>query len=109
MHIVLNASRKTVHNNGYKDLHLHSVFRGAPELLASEVLLQPLEGQLDLPAVLVELGDQQGRKADGIGQEPELESLFLVPVPNEPQLFQVVLRAIISRQLYLGIRKDVLW
>lgn len=33
---------------------------------------------------------------------------FLVPVPDESQSFRVVLRRIIPRQLYLGIREDVL-
>ena len=47
------------------DLGLHRVGRGAHEGLDLQVLLEGLEEQLDLPAVLVDRGDGAGPQADG--------------------------------------------
>ena len=95
-------------DDGDIDLRLHGILRSAPELLDFEVLLQPLEEQLYLPAVLVELRNQQGFKAYGVGHERKLAPLLLILVPDESQLFRVVFRRVVPRQLYLGIRNDVL-
>ena len=105
---MLDNGHQTVGDDRHIDLCLHRIFRSAPELLDLEVLLQPLEEQLYLPTVPVELCDQKSIQPDGVGQEHELASLFLVPVPDESQPFRIVFRGIVSRQYYLRIRKDVL-
>lgn len=89
-------------------LRLHGVLQSAPELLDFEVLFQPLEEQLYLPAVLVEFRNQQGFKAYGVDQEHELTPLLLVLVPDEPHPIRIVFRRVVPRQFYLGIREDVL-
>ena len=105
---MLDYSDQAISDDGDIYLRLYGILRSAPELLDFEMLLQPLEEQLDLPAVLVELCDQQGFETYGIGQEHELAFLLLVPVPDESHPFRVVFRRIVPRQLYLGIRKNVL-
>ena len=105
---MLDNGHQAVGDDCHIDLCLHRVLRSAPELLDFEVLFQPLEEQLCLPAVLVELGNQQGLQPDGVGQEHELTPLFLVPVSDESQPLRIVLRGIITRQDYLRIREDVL-
>ena len=91
MHDVLHDSHKAEGDDGDIDLRLYGVFRCAPELLDSEVLLEPLEEQFYLPPVLVKFCDQHGRQPEGVGQEHELSSLLLVPVPDQPQSFGVIL------------------
>ena len=105
---MLDHGHKAESDDGDIYLRLHGVLRSAPELLDFEVLFQPLEEQLYLPAVLVEFRNQQGFKAYGVGQEHELTSLLLVPVPDEPHPFRIVFRRVVPCQLYLGIREDVL-
>ena len=53
------------------DLRLDCVLAGAEKALDLEVLLDPAEEQLDLPASLVELGDALGRRLEIVGEEPQ--------------------------------------
>ena len=105
---MLDDGHKAESDDGDIYLRLHGVLRSAPELLDFEVLFQPLEEQLYLPAVLVEFRNQQGFKAYGVGHEHELTSLLLVPVLDEPHPFRIVFRRVVPCQLYLGIREDIL-
>ena len=100
----MDDGHQTVSDDCHIDSCLHRVLRSAPELLDSEVLLQPLEEQFYLPTVFVEFGDQQGLQPDGVGQEQELASLFIVLVSDGSQPFRIVLRGVISRQYYLCVR-----
>jgi len=59
-----------------------SVFTGAHEGLDLEVLLDPFEEQLDLPAGLVDLSDRGGGQSEVVGQEHEVLSGFRVAVTN---------------------------
>ena len=65
---MLDDGHQAESDDGDINLRLHRVLRSAPELLDLEMLPQPLEEQLNLPAVFVEFGDQQGSKTDGVGQ-----------------------------------------
>jgi len=51
------------------DLGLHGILAGAVEGLDPQVLLDPLEEQLHLPAALVDLGDGKCRKREVVGQK----------------------------------------
>ncbi len=53
--------------DGDPDLRSHSVLRGAVETLDSQMLLDPFEEQLHLPAALVQRADRQGRQNELIG------------------------------------------
>jgi hypothetical protein len=58
------------------NLDAHGIF-AAPEKAADfEVLLEPFEQQLDIPALLIELGDLGGRPLEVVGQQ--VEGLVLV-------------------------------
>ena len=60
--------------DGYGDpqLRLHGVLRGSIEPLDAQMLLDPLEEQLDLPAALVELANGHGRQVEVVGDEHQL-------------------------------------
>ena len=54
---------------GGPDLGLDGVLGGAEEAFDLEVLLDPFEEQLDLPAAFVKLGDGERRHGEVVGQE----------------------------------------
>ena len=56
LHIVLDNRHKAVGSNSSRYLYSDSVLGSSPELFDLEVLLEPLEEQLYLPTVLVEVG-----------------------------------------------------
>ena len=51
------------------DLRLHGVLAGAQESLDAQMLLDPFEEQLDLPALAVQLRDQLGLEGKVVGQK----------------------------------------
>lgn len=60
-----------VGGHGTPDLRLHRVLAGCQKSLDAQVLLDPLEKQLDLPTALVQGGDGQGRQRHIVGQEDQ--------------------------------------
>ena len=58
-----------IHAHGHPDLGQYGVARGAEEGFDFQVLLDPFEEQLDLPAILVDRRDGFGRQAEAIGEE----------------------------------------
>ncbi len=75
--------------DGYPDLGLHSVFAQAVESLYAEVLLYPLEEELDLPASLVDLRDDQGVDLEVVGDEDQEISGFGIQKANPSQVSKV--------------------
>ena len=67
----MNPADQGIGQHGDPDLDQNRVSRSAPECLDLQVLLDPLEEQLDLPTLLVELSDRPRRKIAAIGQEDE--------------------------------------
>src|SRR3989304_6914057 len=67
----LDDGQQHVHADRNPDLGLHRVDRRTVECLDAQVVLDPLEEQLDLPAALVKLRDGQGRQSEVVGQEDE--------------------------------------
>src|SRR5215472_17118571 len=57
------------------DLALDGVGRGAEEALDTQVLLDPLEEQLDLAPLTVQLADREGGQREMIGQEHQMVAL----------------------------------
>ena len=53
------------------------------------MLFEPLEEQLYLPSILVEVGNLLGSQFHGVGQEHELTALLLIIEPNEPQMLKM--------------------
>src|SRR5450759_1486600 len=58
-----------VSGNGAPDLSLHGVLARAQEFFDSQMLLDPLEEQFYLPAVLVKLGDDRCWQRRVVGQK----------------------------------------
>jgi hypothetical protein len=55
------------------------------------MLLDPLEEPLDLPSILVDLGDRKGRQGEMVGQKDEPPVQFGAIESDAPQLLRVTL------------------
>ena len=69
--LLLDDGHEHVNADGNPDLGLDRVFGGAEERLDAQVLLDPLEKQLHLPAALVQLRNGEGRKDEMVGEEDQ--------------------------------------
>ena len=70
-------------------LSLHGVVGRAVESLDPQMLFDPLEEQLDLPAALVESRDRERRQREVVGQEHEPSFALHVVERDPPQRFGV--------------------
>jgi len=70
-------------------LRLHGVLAGTVKLLDPQVLLDPLEEQLDLPTRLVDAGDGQRREREIVGQKLESLVRLGVKVADPPQRVRI--------------------
>jgi len=75
---LLDDGRQDINRDGHPDLYLHRIFGGSVKCLDPEVLFDPAEEQLDLPAELVKQGDGQGGKREVVRQEGQIAAI--VPV-----------------------------
>ena len=66
---LLDNGDEDVDRDGDPDLGFHRVFGCPEELLDPQMLLDPLEEQLDLPSALVKGADGHGRQTELIGEE----------------------------------------
>ena len=66
-------------------LRLDSIRGGAEERLDLQMLLDPLEEQLDLPAQTVELGDGEGGQREVVGEEDQSLAGLGVDEADQPQ------------------------
>ena len=100
---MLHDGYETVGTNSRVDLYPDSVLGSSPKLLDLEVLFEPLEEQLYLPSILVEVGNLLGSQFHGVGQEHELTALLLIIEPNEPQMLRIAFLTAVDGQIYLCI------
>ena len=100
---MLHDGYETVGTNSRVDLYSDSVLGSSPKLLDLEVLFEPLEEQLYLPSILVEVGNLLGSQFHGVGQEHELTVLLLIIEPNEPQMLRIAFLTAVDGQFYLCI------
>lgn len=63
----------------------------APEFFDLQMLLQPLEEELYLPPVLIEVGNLKRGQMKGIGEERELTSLLPIIELDQSELLFVLL------------------
>ncbi len=85
--------------HGNPDLRLHGVDRIAEEVLDRQILLEPLEEQLDLPAVLVDVGNRESWHIEQVGQEHQSLAGFRVAKRHSAQMFRIA-------RLRLGCRQQ---
>ena len=69
MQTFLRNGDQQVGRYGYPDLRLDGVLAGAKEHLDAQMLLDPFEEQLHLPALAVQIGDQPWLEREVVGQE----------------------------------------
>ena len=100
---MLHNGNQTVGTDGRVNLYSNGVLSSAPELLDFKMLLEPLEEQLYLPTILVEVGNLQCGQFCGIGQEHKLSLLLLVIESHEPQILRIAFLTAIDGQFYLDI------
>ena len=80
------------------DLGLHGVVAGTVESFDSQMLLDPLEEQLDLPTAPVELRDGQRRQGEVVGQEHQSPLACGVVERDAAQRFGIQPRRLRPRQ-----------
>ena len=85
-----------VHADCDPHLSLHRIVAGAIESFDSQMLLDPLEKQLDLPAALVELRDGQRWQREVVGQEHQPPLVLGVVEGNTTEQVGIQPRAIAS-------------
>ena len=68
MKLLLDDGNEHIGGYGAPDLRLHRVLARAQEFLDSQMLLDPFEEQLHLPAILVERGDARDVIASFTGE-----------------------------------------
>ena len=79
------VSQHEVGTEGDPYLGQYRVACGAEECLDLQVLLDPLEEQLDLPSFLVDFGNLLSLDVVGVGDEPILDAGFRVGVSDQAQ------------------------
>ena len=65
----LDDGDQDIDRHGDPDLCLHGIFGGAIEALDAQVLLDPFEEQLHLPAAAIEVADGHGRQGEMVGEK----------------------------------------
>src|SRR6266446_9064860 len=77
-------AQQQISNHGGKDLQTNGVFGTAKETADFEMLLDPPEQQLDLPAFAIERGDTPGRALQIVAQDGE-QTTILAPQHDAAQ------------------------
>ena len=90
MKLLFDDGDQHVGGHGAPDLRLHRVLARAHKTLDAQVLLDPFEEQLHLPAALVQRGNGQRRQRRIVGQKHQRFSRYGVFVSDAPQMFRVV-------------------
>ena len=92
MKLLFDNGNQHVSGDGAPDLRFDRVLAVADEAFDTQMLLDPLEEQLDLPAVFVQRGNRQCRQGRVVGQEHQRFAGFRVFEADAPQLLGIVLR-----------------
>ena len=91
MKLLFNDGNQHVGGHGAPDLRLHRVLARSQETLDTQVLLDPFEEQLHLPATLVQRGYGQRWQTRIVGQKHQRLARLGVFVSDTPQMLGVVL------------------
>ncbi len=81
----MEVRQQQVDAEGDPELAEDGIGRSPEEALDLEVLLDPLEEELDLPAFLVELGDGGSGQVCGVGEEDVVPAGLRIPVADPAQ------------------------
>ena len=86
-------------NQAWPNLNLDGVLARADKGLDLQSLLEPLKEQLNLPALLVDLGHGAGREVRAIREEDQLLRLRGIPEDDAPPGHRVALGGMLAGQL----------
>ncbi len=92
MKLLFDNGDQHISRDSTPDLRLHRVLAVVDETLDAQMLLDPLEEQLDLPAALVQRGNRQCRQSGIVGQEHQRLARLWVFEADASQLLGIVLR-----------------
>ena len=98
LEVVLDDGDKAICDDGDVDLYPYGIFAVAPKSLDAEMLLDPFEEKLDLPAVTVQQGDVLCRKVEVVGIVHEGTSEVSGVIDNPAQYSRVVARVAFPRE-----------
>ena len=87
---MLHNGNQTIGNDSSTDLDPDGILCSAPEFLDFQMLFQPLEEELNLPPVLVEIGNLKRGQMESVGKERELTSLLLIIELDQSELLLVL-------------------
>lgn len=104
---MLNDGNKAVSYDCRANLYSDSFLCSAPEFLNFEVLLEPLEEQLNLPSVLVEIGNFESSKMECIRPKCEVSILFVIVKSHKSKFLRILLLCVHIREFDNGIRKHI--
>ena len=105
--VVLDDGNEAVGDNGDVDLYSDGILGLSPKFLDLEVLLNPLEKQLDLPSVLVQECDVFGRKVEVVRIIRECPVKVFCIEDNAPDGERVVLLVPLSRETDGLVSQDI--
>ena len=91
MELLFDDSDQYVSGHGAPDLRLHRVLARSQKALDAQVLLDPFEEQLYLPAALVQRGNGQRRQRCVVGQKHQRFARIGVFESDAPKMLWVVL------------------
>ena len=100
---MLHNGYEAIGTNSRVNLYSDSVLSSSPELLDLEVLLEPLEEQLYLPTVLIEVGNLLCSQLHCISKEHELTALLLIIESYQPQMLRISFLTAINGLFNLSI------
>jgi hypothetical protein len=90
LQLLFDNSDEHVGGDGTPDLRLHGVLAVSQKTLDSQVLLDPFEEQLHLPAVLVKLGDDRCRQRRVVRQKNQRLARFGIFESHPAQMLGIV-------------------
>ena len=105
---MLNDGNKAVGYDCRANLYSDSVLYSTPKFLNLEVLLKPLEERLNLPAVLVEIGNLEISEMECIRQKREVSILLFIVKSHKSQLLRILLLSVSIREFDNRISKYIL-
>lgn len=106
MKFLFDNGNQHVSRDRTPDLGLDSVLAVAKELLDSQMLLDPFEEQLDLPAVFVKCGNGQRWQDKVVGQENQRLATFWILETDTTQVLWIILSGIKTIEQHSLIADD---
>ena len=91
MHLFLHNCHHTIADDSGVDLCPDSAFGVSPEFFYSQMLLEPLEKQLNLPSLMIWFCNNHWVDINCVSEDYELPFVFFVPISDAADLFRVLL------------------